>query len=216
MSTKAVPEGLLGRDVIRVSSQRRGLGRKVVVVRCHHETESVGVDFLTLIGGGSQLGETPGWTSMRRGTPVQKMGIWRGPVEAGARGYWEEINSDGEVVAERGAKVATTKTKGKKGSKSGAKSSAKSNGGEKRASNEELDKLAAKVVTMRDDKEMSWADIEEALDIGPGRLRSLYNRGEGEASGSRKGTAKKAETKGKGKGKSSRRSRRGADPSDED
>jgi DNA-directed RNA polymerase specialized sigma24 family protein len=82
-----------------------------------------------------------------------------------------------------------------------------------RASSDELDKLAAQVVKLRDVQGKSWGEIEEALDVAPGRLRALYNRGGGEPTRKRQGKAavatdKEGKSASKGRGKSGTTSKR--------
>jgi hypothetical protein len=105
------------------------------------------------------------------------------------------------------------KPKAKKG---GAKKKASSNGTRTRASNEELDTQAAEVVKLRDEQDLSWAEVAEKTGIAMGRLRGLYNRGGGTPTRERKGAAKaKAVEAGKKlakKGKSARK-KKAASPS---
>lgn len=99
--------------------------------------------------------------------------------------------------------MATKTKKGKKGAK--AKSTAKNNG-RTRASNEELDEQAAEVVRLRDEEDLSWAEVEEETGIASSRLRALYNRGGGKPTRERKGAAKAEE---KPKGKSGKKGKKG-------
>jgi hypothetical protein len=118
--------------------------------------------------------------------------------------------------------MPAAKAAGKSGKKgTAAKTSAKSNGST-RASEAELDRLAAKVVSLRDDKGLAWGDIEEQLEIAPSRLRALYNRGGGEpttraaAKPAAKGAKGKTAASAKGKGRAASKRGKKADPSDED
>lgn len=91
-----------------------------------------------------------------------------------------------------------TATRKKPAKKAGAKKGGAKKGGSTRASNAELDKLAEKVVELRDNQELSWGEIEAKLEVAPSRLRQLYNRGGGKPTRERKGAAKASEN-GKGK-----------------
>jgi hypothetical protein len=191
---------LAPRDVIRLSGSRRGFGRKVVVTSLDRQSETIGVNYLPVIGGGSLLGENSGWTSLSNSAPVKIIGVWKeGALRPGESGNLELHNDDGTVSVRKGSRMATS-TRAKKTTTARAK--AKSNGGgeSKRASADELDKLAARVVALRDDKGKSWGEIEEILEVAPGRLRSLYNRGGGEPTRKKQGSAtKKGETSKEGK-----------------
>lgn len=179
-----VAGSLLPRDVIRLKTgSRRGFGRKVVVAHpIERLSESVSINWFLLRkdrAGDRFLGD-PGWTSFRNDEPVEVIGVWRdGEMRSGAPG-WLQINGESPQKGVVARMATSSRTKKRGAAKPAAKS--KSNGGESRtrASADELDRLAAKVVDLRDNKEKSWSDIEEALDIAPGRLRSLYNRGGGE------------------------------------
>lgn len=178
---RSTANGLLPRDVIRLklTGSRRGFGRKVVVASLERESDTIGVNFLLIRKertGGRYLAE-PGWTSLRNDAPVEVIGVWRdGELRTGAPGT---LQNNGESP-QKGVVTTMATTKRSTGRKPAKKAS--SNGGETRtrASADELDRLAAKVVDLRDNKGKSWGDIEEALDVAPGRLRSLYNRGGGE------------------------------------
>lgn len=207
-------------DVLRLGS-RVGVGRKVVVVEKDVDTRHrvVTISYLNLIDHGRLLSEAKGWTTYRLEEPVEKLGRWDGNLWSGSRGKIQY--NPGLEPGEGEANLMATKTKGaaaKKGTAKKGATKAKSNGGEsKRASNEELDALAAQVVDLRDNEEKSWGEIQEELDIEPSRLRSLYNRGGGEPTRKRQGSAKaKAEAKSKGKTKGKRTKTRKEDPSDED
>jgi hypothetical protein len=181
---RTLAKQLLPRDVIRLklTGARRGRGRKVVVtLPIERESDTIGVNFFQVRqdrSGQRYLGDA-GWTSLKPSDPVEYIGVWRdGEMRVGAPGW---LQTNGESP-QKGAvpRMATTRAGKKKaaGRKPAAKSG--SNGGGTRASADELDRLGAKVVDLRDNKGKSWGEIEEALDIAPGRLRSLYNRGGGE------------------------------------
>lgn len=218
-------DGLRPSDVIRLSLKRGGLGRRVVVYQKIIESEVTRVLYRRLVKDGtgtrvSDSGEGLTFLSNRILHPIE--GVWEGDLDPGSPGrvvFYDKQRyvplPDAPEIPESRKGRSTVATKSKSGAKKGAaKSKAKSNGGE-RATDAQLDKLSAQVVKLRDVQGKSWSDIEEQLDIAPSRLRQLYNRGGGEASGSRasSGTKKsggakggaKSKTAAKGKGKKGKR-----------
>jgi hypothetical protein len=220
-----VPAGELRRgDVIRVSSTRRGLGRKAIVLKPIPRSETIEISYAVVIKGDedSMISANEGLMYARPEQPVPWLGRWDGIVTTAASG---RIVSDESTTNGEGHMATATKGTRKSGSKSGSKakaSNAKAATAKTRASNEELDELAAKVVKLRDSDGKSWGDIGDELDIAPGRLRQLYNRGGGKPNrvkaastkaaenGSGKTAGKKGSTK--SSGSKSARSRR-KDPS---
>lgn len=182
MTTTAV-EKLKIKDVFRVKLSKRGLGRKAVVLKSDLQAATVSVSYGTIVGGGVLISEQTGWISLRRGSQVETIGKWSGRLLPGASG---EImyNNDAAETSQKGSVAMATKPKPKaKASSSKSKSAERA----PRATDAELDRLAARVVSLRDDKGKSWGDIEAELDVAPSRLRALYNRGGGEPKGARAG-----------------------------
>lgn len=204
MSLTKVASALRRGDVVKIGK------KTAAVTRSARDTATVSVTFLPVIAKGELLGRTEGWSSIRLSESVRHIGTWEGDVKPGAFGHI--------TIAPDGAEGEGHRMAAKTAKKGGAKKSAaksKSNGGTKRASNEELDKLAARVVDLRDNKGKSWGEIEEALDVNPGRLRSLYNRGGGEPTRERKGSAKAAPKKSSGSTRrGSSKGKKKADPSE--
>lgn len=206
-------------DVLRLGS-RVGVGRKVVVVEKDLDARNriMRVEYLNLIDHGQLLSEARGWTTYRLDEQVQRLGRWSGNLWSGSRGKIQYNPGLGPGEGEANSMATKTSArKGKAATKGKAANKSKSNGGERsRATDEELDELAEQVVDLRDNEELSWGEIEEQLEIAPSRLRSLYNRGGGEPTKKRQGSAAaKEKPKAKGKGKGKARSRK-EDPSDED
>lgn len=195
-SARKTAQALLPRDVFRLPGERNG--KKAVVVSCERHSETIGVNFLIVKEGGRRLGTEEGWTSLRNNDPVNIIGVWAdGQLVAGATdGVVQLFNEPGEDQEKGRAKMATrTARKGNtKNANAKAKSATKAATSDRapRATDAELDKLAARVVNLRDVKNQAWGDIAETLDIAPSRLRALYNRGGGEPTRERKGTAKAA------------------------
>lgn len=224
--TQVLPRELKSNDVIRLSGSRRGLGRKVAVKQVEDRGESTVVFNLVITGDGTgtrKLGTAVGVVFLRSALPIDVIGQWEGDVAPENYGRFHPSNGRDrrffrkspmvQEDQEGEAQVATaTKTGKKKGTSAKGKSTAKSNGDRTRATDEELDKLAARVVKLRDVDEKSWSDIEDIMDIGPGRLRQLYNRGGGEpaergssSNGKKSSSSSKSKTSAKGKKKSSSR-----------
>jgi len=188
MSLTKIASALRRGDVVKIGK------KKAVVSVNERASETASVSFLPVIDKGRLLGGREYWTSLRPDEEVSLIGTWDGDIKPGHSGYIND--ADGESAEGEGRMATAAKSKKSGAKKSAAKS--KTNGGTKRASNEELDTLAAKVVDLRDNKGKSWGEIEETLDINPGRLRSLYNRGGGTPTRERKGSAKAAPKKSKG------------------
>lgn len=204
------------RDVIRVKGSARGLGRKCVISTRELSRDGVSLEYLVVGGGGTRL-VSDGWTTLRPDERTGKIGSWDGIVSLGADGsikYDDSSESEGEG-AEMATATKTRKTAAKKGGKTVAKKSGSKNDERSRASNDELDEQAAEVVRLRDEEELSWAEVAEESGIAMSRLRGLYNRGGGEATRERRGAAKakpkddKKSAKGKGKKRATK-----ADPSE--
>jgi hypothetical protein len=211
-------------DVVRIGGAR---GKKAVIIHVGKVPAGRGLTFRTLVGGATPIvsDTADGYISLRSGERIVLLGTWRGKLNPGSKGKIDQSNGEGESP-QKGSDRMATRTAAKRGTKKTSGSKSKSTAGSKsqtegktRASDEELDKLAARVVKMRDDQGKSWGEIEEALEINPSRLRALYNRGGGEPTGARAGGGKKssgksgAKTAGKKSGSSRRKK---ADPSDED
>jgi hypothetical protein len=202
-----------------MEGSRRGRGRKVVVVSAVNLGASVAVEHIAITGSataGYRLGQGIAVTYLNPHIPVKVEDQWNGEVVRGRSGsFGKASNNRSPKRAEGEGQMAATKEKGKSKGAKGAKGKAKETPTRERASEAELDKLAARVVTLRDDKGKSWAEIEETLEVAPSRLRALYNRGGGEPTRERKGSAKAADkakgAKGKGKGKGKKGK---ADPSE--
>lgn len=196
MTDRIAPESLNPGDVIRLKFSTRGLGRKCVVQNKHVESATVSVIYHFFAQG--KLSGDQFWASLPRAVSVEKLGMWDGELLPHAEG---QITTNGEgQMATRTAKSAPKRGAKTNARKPAAKAAA-TNGGNRR-SEAELDKVAAQVVKLRDVKGLSWADIGEQLDESPGTLRSLYNRGGGEPTGARSGSAaaeKPAAKRGRGK-----------------
>jgi len=187
-------------------------------------SETIEISYAVVIKGDedSMISANEGLMYARPEQPVPWLGRWDGIVTTAASG---RIVSDESTTNGEGQMATATKGTRKAGSKSGSKAKASNakaaTAKGTRASNEELDELASKVVKLRDSDGKSWGDIGDELDIAPGRLRQLYNRGGGKPNrvkattkaaenGSSKTAGKKGSTKSSGT-KSSRSRRK--DPS---
>lgn len=204
-----LPASMRPSDIIRLRGSRSG--KRVVVYARDVHSDSVAVSYRGIVGKDARRisDNVEGVTYLNRRLLQPLEGIWEGELIPGAPGRIVPYVNGRYVPAKqssngerKGAKMPAAKSKGRK---TAAKKST-SNGGE-RATEAQLDKLSARVVTMRDSQGKAWGDICDALDIQPSRARQLYNRGGGEptrtkAAGAKKGAAaKKTAAKGRGKRK---------------